>query len=524
VIRDYLAQAAQNFPDKLAFIEGDRSITWKRLDERASKFARALQMLGMGKGDVIGILCHEHLEVYEYWFGCLKIGALRASINWRFAPQEMLHVARDSAAKVLLLEANCVPLMRPYFDELQANGVILIGFGGDHGLPNDYETLLAAATEPPVLPELRDEDLACLSYTSGSTGAPKGVMITQKGLRECVVWTVVNVGFRPDDVWYLPASSAWVTLFLGSFGVTNGMTTVIPEGDFNVADFMRHVERFKVTLLLLVPTMLQRVMDEYEKHPADFSSVRTLAYGSSPCPPSVLRRAMKLFPCRFLNFYGLTESTGGWISFLHHTDIAKALNGIHPERINSVGLTSVHFNTTIRDQEGNILPPGEWGEIWVKSETLMRGYVNLPKETEEVMRGEWLRTNDIGYKDEEGYLFLTDRQKFMIITGAANVFPTTVENVMADHPSVAEVAVVGVPHPEWQEAVVAAVRFWEGMTATQHELVDFCRDRLAVFELPKHVEVVSELPRGVTGKLDKKALKAWFRENADRLPWRLPED
>lgn len=516
--RDYVARCAAAYPHKTAIIDGERRLSWLELDRRAARFGAALAGLGLTAGDAVGILSHEHLEVYEHLFGCYKLGAVRVGINWRYAERETAHVIRDADIRVILVQANCVTLLDGLRAQLESEGRLLIGYGGDHGLDLDYEALLAQATDDMTWPELAADDLVALSYTSGTTGMPKGVMLGQHAMAEAMLHTVLNIGLRHEDVWFPPTASAWVTFVLSSMNAVNGMTTVIPNGDFDTARFLDFVGRFRVTSTIVVPLMMQRLLDEYERDDYDVSSLRLLTYGSSPARPSLIRRTFETFGCELMQLYGLTESTGGWVSFLRH---GEHLRGLEQDEsvLLSCGAPGTHMEISVRDDRGQPLPPGQTGEIWLRSSTNMLGYLNLPDQTAQALTADgWLRTHDLGHLDDDGLLYLTDRKNYLIITGAANVFPSVVETALSEHPAVREVAVVGAPHAEWGEAVVAAVVLHEGQLATAEELVEFCRPRVARYEVPKLVDIVGELPKGLTGKTLKKEVQAWYR-NPDRLPW-----
>jgi acyl-CoA synthetase (AMP-forming)/AMP-acid ligase II len=300
------------------------------------------------------------------------------------------------------------------------------------------------------------------------------------------------------------------------------MTTVLPDGFFNPKRFMQLVEEHKITSTILVPTMLKAVTEEQNRGGYDISSLRLMAYGSMPATPALIRRAYEAFGCGFQHWYGATEGTGGWYAFLLEDEHQIALDE-EPDLLTSCGKPLLHIDMSVRDPEGNELPPGEIGEVWVAGDTVMAGYLNRPEENEEALAGRWLRTGDMGRFDERGYLYLGDRKKFLIITGGFNVYPVVVENALAEHEAVREVTVVGVPHPGWGEAVVAAVVLAPGTEATPGELMDFCRGRLGRFEVPKHVEIVEELPKGVTAKVQKHEVKAWFEKEPERLPWKVED-
>jgi acyl-CoA synthetase (AMP-forming)/AMP-acid ligase II len=318
-------------------------------------------------------------------------------------------------------------------------------------------------------------------------------------------------------VWYMAGQSSWMAVIMSMFGLGNGMTHVIPEGQFEIARFLRDIERFRVTVASLFPTMMQRAIREVRNGHYDLASLRVMTYGSAPAAPRLLREAHDFFGCGFLQAYGLTES-GGWVTHLSPADHREGFAG-RPELLASAGRPGLLYDVAVCDDEGRPLPAGSVGEVWVRGPSMMKGYVNLPEQTAQVLKGGWLRTQDIGRLDAEGYLYLVDRRNFMIISGAVNVYPAGVEAVLLQHPDIEEAAVLGAPHPEWGEAVVAIVRAREGRRPGERELASFCHARLSGPESPKHVVFVDELPRNSTGKVDKAYLRNWLREHAALLPW-----
>lgn len=520
LVRDFLVRAAKAMPKKVAFYEGDRSITWHDLNKRSDLFAKALQDKGVSKGDVVAILSHEHLEVYEHFHSCLKLGTPRVGINWRFSPKEMLHVIHDSETRVIMIQANCVELMGHLPQQLIEEGIILIGYGGEHSLPYDYETLLAASDGLVDSPAIDGQDMAALSYTSGTTGSPKGVMLSQLGLREAMINTVLNMGLTPSDVWYAPTSSAWITFVLITMNSVNGMTVILPEGDFEVQRYFNDINRFKVTVTIMVPIMMRRLIEIMQRDSVELPSVRLITYGSSPTTPQLIRKAAEVFKCDLAQMYGVTETTGGWISIMPPEDTLRGLNG-EEHLLRSCGRPALHFDVEIRDKNNKVCAAGSAGEVWVKSDTLMIGYLGLEQQTKEALQGGWLCTNDMGYIDEEGFLYLTDRKNNLIITGSANVFPSMVENVLDEHPQIKEVAVVGVPHPDWDEAVVAVIIPTNTSEFDTDDILAFSKLKMAKFEVPKALVLIDDLPKGLTGKVLKKEIQAMFKDGRLSVPWDL---
>ncbi|MFH1869471.1 MAG: AMP-binding protein [Pseudomonadota bacterium] len=521
--RDMLARCAGNYPQKVAYYCGDDQRTWRQMHERSNALASALQELGVRKGDVVSILGNESIDIYEHYFACMKIGAIRVGVNWRFAMSEILHVLRDSSTKVLFVQTNCID-MEPLWRDIEALGIRLIGYGGKHDLPLDYETLLSeVASASPTLPPLSEDDDLFISYTSGTTGHSKGAMLTHGAVAKSIFQSVINGGFSPGDIWYMPTQSAWITVVMGTFGLGNGMSQVISKGGFDPAQFLRDVSKLRVTTAVLPPVMLSRVIQEYKSGTYDFSSMRVLTFGSSPAAPKLIRDAYATFGCELNQPYAMTENAGCWVTCFPPADYRHALEH-EPALLASVGRVGVMCEISIRDRDGKPVPVDVEGEVWIKSETIMKGYVNLPEQTAETLHDGWLSTNDIGRMDERGYLYLMDRKKFMIITGGVNVFPAAVEAVVIEHPAVDEVAVVGVPSPEWGEAVVGIVKLKDGITPpVVQELISFCQQRLGKVQSPKHFLFIDELPRTSTGKVQKHRVREWVFANVDLLPWKMDD-
>lgn len=511
-LRDFVPRCAATCGDHTAYICRDERRTWRGVHERSDHLGAALQALGLAKGDVSAVLAHNCIELAEHWCACIKTGIVRAGINWRYSRKEMLHTIADCRAKALLIDAACLPQIADDLPELRAAGIRLIGFGGPHDLEYDYETLIRDNNRHPDLPPLADDDPILIGYTSGTTGLPKGVLLSQRAIRESAVHNVLANGYSQSDVRLYVTNPAGINIFQMCFNVVTGMTTVID--DFETRRFLELVERHRVTTVTLIPTILRRVLDELARGHHDISSLKQICYGTMPATPALIREAYSTLGCTFMQRYGVSESAGA-VAALRDADHRRALDG-EPELLTSVGRALLHADVAIRDDDGKPVHLGEQGTVWIRSDTLMTGYLNRPEETAESLVGGWLRTGDFGRMDGRGYIFLGDRKKYMIVTGGMNVYPLPIENVLAEHPAVGEAVVVGMPHPEWGEAVVAAVSLAPGATITSAELIEYCRSRVAKFEVPKHVEIMAALPQGNTNKIDKLGIKKML---GGRMPW-----
>lgn len=514
MLSDKLRRCATHYPDKVAYYQGDRSRNWKDVYERAKKLAGAMQAMGVKPGDRVGVVCKECIEVYEHFYACVLIGAVRVGINWRYSPREMLHVISNSALNVCIIQDSCKPLIDPVLAEVQQLDCTLIGLGDDHGIPLDFEGLIA--DDAPCDIVAVDGKMPLLhTYTSGVTADPKGVVLSHHAIETEISVVPSYYCLSGADIYYNPAQSAWVAILGGMFGLSNGMTTVIPHDLFDVNNYLKDVERRKVTASLLVPAMMQSLCDIKDEITNDISSLKTVAYGSAPSTPALIRNFSSTFGVDLVQLYGMTECCA-WAAFMMPDDHRKALKD-HPEILKASGRFATHVDYRICSEEGVDVPPGETGIIWLKGDTIMTEYLNLPEQTKEVLQPDgWLITNDIGRVDENGYVYITDRQKSLINTGGVNVFPSMVESVISEMPEISEVSVVGVPHPRWGEAVVAAVVVLDKSISNeeiQKLVLAYSVTNLSKLESPKHVEVMEALPRTFSGKLDKNNLRKYFVEN-----------
>lgn len=518
LLRDLVDNQAHNKPNEIAYLCGDKKITWSEINDRANRLGAALQALGHEVGKPLGILAPETIEVYEHFFACFKIGAIRVGINRRFAPKEALHMVDDGGLKLLLVHADCMELLKQMEGELAKREVVLIGIGDGHGLPLDYETLIAECSNEIRYPELSNETPAMYTYTSGTTGLPKGVVLNGRALKVVIEQAPLNFGFVPHDRFYCPLANAWAAVLFNLLGLSNGMTLVIPDKEYDTNVFLSEIESKSISVFLLAPTMMQWALDALTKNPVSVQSIRMGIYGSAPAAPKLIKEASERFGCSLVQAYGVSEAAAGWISYLSAADHIKGLEE-KPEILQSAGRAPSYFSVSVRDEDGNILPSGETGELWVKSATLMTEYLNLPDQTEEVLKDGWLITNDMAVIDKDGYIFLKDRRKFMIVSGGINVFPAGVEAVLSDHPSIKEIAVVGVPHTTWGEAVVAVIYVDGSEKPSSEELLAHCQGKLSKVMMPKHIHFVDQpLPKSANLKIQKHIIQRWFKDDPALLP------
>ena len=497
-----------------SLIEGERTRTWGELYERSIRVANALQAAGVGVQDRVAFLDKNSIEHFEVFYGCALINAVSVDINWRLAPPEVEFIVNDAAAKVLVVHADFWPVIEAIRANLTTTQLIVVigGTGGDI----DYETWVnsGAATDPAVVSA--SEDVAFQLYSSGTTGRPKGVMLTNNN------FFVMLPGARTfwklsDDMINLVAmplfhigGGGWATAgqFVGSSSI------IVREMDPNAV--IQLIEKHKITHGFLVPAVLQFMLMMPSVKEADFSSLQLMVYGASPISLEVLTNSVETFKCDFMQVYGLTETTGATTLLPSEDHDPKGPNA---HRLRSCGVPAPGVEIRIIDNAtGKELPAREVGEIWCKSPQVMKGYWNNPKATAESITPDgWFKTGDAGYRDEDGYIYIHDRVKDMIVSGGENVYPAEVESALMSHPAIADVAVIGVPHEKWGETVKAIVVKKADVAVTEAEIIEFSKGLLARFKCPTSVDWIDALPRNPSGKILKKDLRAPYWEGRERM-------
>jgi acyl-CoA synthetase (AMP-forming)/AMP-acid ligase II len=505
-----LAHWAETKPDDEAMTYLDRTWTWSQWNDRVRRLAGALTERGIERGDVIAFLDKNHPACLESTFAAATLGAANAIINFRLAADELDYVLNDSGAKVLIVGADLKPSVDKIRDKLPSvEQVIEVTPDGQDG--DEYEAMLASATPVDRSADVEPDDVCIIMYSSGTTGRPKGVALTQANL---IAHTVNGQeGFEFDDgdknMVAMPLFHVGGTSY-AQLGIHNGIPSVMTrdvDGAALAGAILQGANR-----TFLVPAVLAKVLESGEDAVKLFSALKTYSYGASPMPLPLLRAALKAWPnTDFIQAYGLTELCGV-ISHLMPDDHRSD----NVERLSSAGTLVPNAEVKVVDPDSlDEVPAGAQGELWFRSKQLMKGYHNKPDATAEAITEDgWFRTGDIGRVDEDGYIFVEDRLKDMIISGGENIYSIEVERVLAEHPAIAEVAVIGVPDEKWGESVKAVVAL-EG-EATEKEIIAFARERLAAYKCPKTVDVMDALPRNPTGKILKKDLRKPHWESAGR--------
>ena len=500
-VADVVREHAANRGDTIAIRHGARTLTYAALDERSNRLARGLLDLGARDGSRIAYLDRTAPELVELLFAASKIGAVAVPLNWRLAPPELRSVVDDAAPRVLMSGPTYADLAGELAATAPSRPELVVVDGEERG----YEALLTA--QAPIDPGGRGErdDVVLQLYTSGTTGLPKGVLTTHRNLTAAAE-TSPHWEFDADSVSLTPlpmfhiGGIGWAYL-----GLWNGATTILVS-EFSAERVLDQLEHDRVTNAVFVPTMLQLMTAVPGAADRDYSALRSIAYGASPITTPVLKAALETFRCSLYGIYGLTESTGGVVQ-LSPEDHDPT--GPREQLLLSAGRPLPWVELRIVDPAtGDDLPPRSVGEVLLRAPNVMLGYFNRPEETAATLTDDgWLRTGDGGYVDEDGYLFLTDRVKDMIVSGGENVYPVEVEEALAQHPAVADVTVIGVPDDRWGETVKALVIARPNATPTAEELVAFARERLAGYKLPRSIEFVDEFPRTPSGKVLKRVLR-----------------
>ncbi|NUR76768.1 MAG: long-chain-fatty-acid--CoA ligase [Thermoleophilia bacterium] len=494
-VADVVRTHAASRGDHVAVRHGEAALTYAQLDERSNRLANAVLALGAPPGSRIAYLGRSAPEVVELLFAASKIGAVLVPLNWRLSPPELGAVLQDSGAPVVV----AAPPYLEVADGLAAARSVRVVAVGD-----DYEQMLGAheATDPGG--RGASGDVIVQMYTSGTTGVPKGVLTTHRNLAAAAE-TSPYWQFDEDSVSLTPLPMFHIGGIGWAFlGLWNGATTILVS-EFVAADVLDTFERLRVTNAVLVPTMLQLLTGVPGAADRDYSALRSIAYGASPITTPVLKAALRTFGCSFFGVYGLTESTGGVV---HLEPRDHDPDGPRAHLLRSAGKPLPWVELRVVDPDtGRDVDRNEVGEVLVRAPNVMAGYFNRPAETAAALVDGWLRTGDGGYLDDEGYLFLTDRIKDMIVSGGENVYPIEVEEALAQHPDVADVAVIGVPDERWGETVMALVIPRAGAEPRADELVAFARERVAGYKLPRVVELVDQLPRTASGKVLKRELR-----------------
>ncbi len=505
-LHDYLDYHAREHADIEFAVLGDRSVTYAEALAEANRLANAFVSAGLEAGDRVAFLSKNSIEYPLLFYAAAKAGVVPVPLNYRMAAPEWVYVMNDSQAKMLVASAAYVGVVDGFRSELKGvQRYVAIDAGVTEGW-DDYRQ--SVADQPPTPPDrvITDDDDVYQMYTSGTTGHPKGAVLTHRAVTSQIAQIAVVYSGTPGDRMLIVAPLYHAAAAITAFAtVCLGGTMYIQE-DFNPLEVVRALSEERIVRTTLVPAMIQACLvfipDIGERR---YDDLERISYGAAPIAEETLRRAAQAFKCEFVQAYGMTETTA-ILTYLLASDHERALKD-EPNLLLSAGRPLLGTEIRIVDEDDNPVPNGTIGEIIARGPQIMRGYWNIPDETAEALRGGWLHTGDAGTMDDEGYVYVQDRVKDMIVSGGENVYPRVVEDVLFQHPAVADAAVIGVPDKQWGETVKAIVVLRAEATATEEEIMDFCRGKLGGYERPRSVDFVSTLPRNPSGKVLKRQLR-----------------
>jgi acyl-CoA synthetase (AMP-forming)/AMP-acid ligase II len=507
------AKAARLNPAREALIDvhSGRRVTFGELDENVRRLSNALVgPLGLSKGDRVAVLSKNSIEYMEIYYACARVGMIAQPINWRLGPEEMVRIVKDGSPSVVISSGEYGEQVAQLKKSTDISHWLSFGAGGD----DSYAALLkgSSSSEPSVSADIGGDDPVLILYTGGTTGQSKGALHTHRSLYMGMINQTVAERVVPSDVYMLTGQMFHIPVALGMNYHAHGCPMVLINFDARLA--LETIQRERVSAFLGITTMLNWMMADEKFADFDLTSLRNIQYGGGPMPGSVVAAALDAFPCTIIQGYGQTE--GMTMSFLSQEDHLRALAGDHPERLDSCGREGFVTEMRLVDLEGNTVPRdgNTPGEILVRSEANMVGYWQRPDLTSETIRDGWMWTGDIAVWDEEGYIFIVDRAKDMIISGGENIFCTQVEAAIHKHPGVLESAVFGIPDDQWGEAVKAVVVMKPGQSATERDIIDAAAEHLASYQKPKSVDFVESLPKAPTGKILKRELRTPYWEAA----------
>ncbi|MEV0901807.1 long-chain-fatty-acid--CoA ligase [Actinoplanes sp. NPDC049802] len=507
-----IAEQAGKRPDQAAYVCEDRSTTYAELHRESNRVAHGIRAAGLGPGARVAYLGRDSEYFTQALFGCAKAGTVLVPINWRLAKGEVEQILRDSGSELLLAE----PESLPGADRIRS---VLPGLRrlvplGTPGTPNDFDAWKAEQPDSDVDPGASGDDPVVQIYTSGTTGAPKGVVLAHRTFLAAHHLQTSNgvdwLTWRPSDTTLICLPGFHVG---GLWGLVQPLLAggrVIVMRAFVAQHALRIIRTYGVTFVGMVPAMLQTVLREPGVTRADFARVRKVIYGGSPISPALLTECMELMDAEFGQLYGLTETGNVAVCLPPEAHVPGS------PRLAAAGRPLPGVEAKVIDRDGRRLPAGAKGEVCLRSPARMLEYWHRPEETRATLIDGWVHTGDVGHFDDDGYLFISDRIKDLILVAGQNVYPAEIENALRAHPAVVDVVVVGAPDDRWGEAVQAFLVAAPGTSPTPRELRLFLRDRIADFKIPTRYEYVDQLPRNASGKVLRRQLRDPLWQHLDR--------
>jgi len=504
LLGDLLTRSAKWYANKTATVYGETRLTYEQINRRTNALANALQELGIKHQERVAIVCHNSHHCLEIVFACAKIGAVATNLNWRLSPKELGVLLNHSDARVVFFSKRFEPFIESIRHELNSNIPFIAIDGPIEGM-TDYEIFIEnRVTEEPTA-QVHYEDTVIQMYTSGTTGTPKGVMLTHKNMISHAFNTIIELQMRRDVVYLNVLPLFHVAFFAPVNCVFLGGTNVLLP-DFDLDKILATIEKERITHVGFVPALVNFLVEHPKFEQYDLSSLQLIVYAASPMPVPLLKRAMKRFNCNFAQVFGMTETSPVTHILIPEEHVLEGPE-FKVRRLGSVGRSIINVRSKVVDDRGNECPVGVVGEVVDAGDTIMKGYYKMPEATAETIKDGWLHTGDMGYVDEYGYLYLADRKKDMIISGGENIYPTEVEMCILQMEGVADVAVIGIPDKDWGELVKAIVVQKPGYNLSAGEVIEHCKANIAGYKKPKSVDFIDMLPRNAVGKVQKNVLR-----------------
>jgi acyl-CoA synthetase (AMP-forming)/AMP-acid ligase II len=499
-VGEWITLTADRYPDRPCFVYPDGSShTFAAINARINRLADALRQHGIGRGDRVAVMALDSHRYAETVLAALKVGAVYMPFNWRLSGTEVHNLVRRGAPLALFHSHRYAPLVAG------SDVRLLVDYDGADGEGERYEDLLSTGSETEQVVQIPDDELFGLAFTSGTTGMPKGVLQSRRMIKQMVLSGLAEFQSRSEDVRYCASPMFHVTgIDMILMGVARGFTSLVtPQFDPDAtASFLL---RDQLSACFLVPTMISMLLQRPELQEGRYERLELIMYGASPMSAALLRRAMDTFRCDFMNLFG-AGTEAGLQTLLTIEDHRRAAAG-EERLLGSIGRPATCVALRLTDEEMRDVEQGEIGEIMTRSDMVMDGYLDMPEQTERSLRDGWFRAGDLAYRDADGYLYLAGRKNDMIIRGGENIYPIEIESVLAEHPAVALVSVVGAPDDHWGEVVRAWIVLRAGTSVTAEELYAVCRSRLAAYKVPAEFRFAEQLPTNASGKILKTELR-----------------
>lgn len=512
LVGEFIRRSALSQPNKIAVSFKDKDFTYREFNKRINKLANAMLDLGVKKGDKVSLLLYNRNELLEIFYASQKIGAVACPLNFRLESPEIKHIINDSDSTILFVEKDLLHKITKIKEDLKILKNIVV-VEGDHAEDTlEYNKLLDSGVDKEPEAEVSETDPSLIIYSSGTTGLPKGAVWLHKAVSLLGYTCGISFGYTVDDIGLAAGplySGAGLALAIVNLHIGASLY-ILPMPPFNPIEILKAIHIKRCGNVWLAPIMLDAMLmvPEEVRKKFDVTSMHSIISVGSPLHPETRKGIVEWFGDVLYDYYGAIEFGCGPI--ITPKDILR--------KPTSDGKAAVYMEVKVIDDEGNELPPGEIGEIAVGGPTGCSYYYKNPEATRELFLDGFIKVGDVGYKDEEGYIYLVDRKKDMIVSGAANVYPAEVERIILSHPKVANVAVIGIPDEKWGERVHAIIIPKQGVSLTEEEVIEWCRGKIAGYKIPKSIELVSELPINPSGKVQKYILKEkYWKEYKKRI-------